>query len=144
MWVHCGAHCFLSLTLTCCTNCLLQWPTMFYEAQPFCVWGVLGWQTSTEYAPPLQQYVNMSIFSTDFQCFRIWPSKRWHSNAQISHIPRCEECTWCKEMSNIHGRLHWVVIQFNIILQHFIETFLTVNKSTTTNQCPRYASSQTF
>ena len=81
------------------------------------------------------KYINS--FYTDFQCFGIWLSLHtiWNES-----MPRYEECTWCY----LHGRLHWIIIQLNVILQHFIETFFTVNKSTTTNQCPRNASSQTF
>jgi len=44
--------------------------------------------------------------------------------------------------NNLHARLNWVITQFNVILQHFIKTLFTVNKSAT-SEITKY-SPQTF
>jgi len=41
--------------------------------------------------------------------------------------------------NNLHARLFWVIIQFNVVLQHFIKTLFTVNKSATTNKTTKYS-----
>jgi len=46
--------------------------------------------------------------------------------------------------NNLHARLHWVIIQFNVILQHFIKTLFTVNKSATTSDITKYFLPQTL